>query len=242
MNSGISARKPPPARQGVEAVDRALALLAAFGATDASLGLAELARRTGMYKSTLLRLAASLMRAGMLERGADGVFRLGPELARLGGLYRRRADPPALIRPALAALVAATGETASFYVREGRVRVCLYRHNSDKPVRHHLDEGIRLPLEHGAAGRVLLAFGGARGAAYDRIRREHGCVSLGERDPEVGAAAVPVVDSGGSLRGALSVSALLARFDAKAQRRALAALAREAKALGERLPAGTAGD
>jgi DNA-binding IclR family transcriptional regulator len=229
-------RNPPAARTGVDAVDRALALLAAFGEDDDALALAELARRSGMYKSTVLRLIASLARARMIERGADGAYRLGAEIARLGALYRRRADPPALIRPALAALVEATGETASFYVRDGRMRVCLYRHNSPKPVRHHLEEGVRLPLERGAAGRILLAFGGTLGSVYDRIRRVRAYVSLGERDPEVGAAAVPVFDASGRLRGALSVSALLTRFDRKAQRCSLAALAREANELAVRLP------
>jgi len=49
---------------------------------------------------------------------------------------------------------------------------------------------------------------------------------------------VPVFDGGGALRGALAVSALLTRFDGKAQRRSLAALKRQAKGLALRLPSG----
>ena len=42
---------------GVAAVDRALAILDAFTDQDQKLSLAELAKRTGLYKSTAIRLA-----------------------------------------------------------------------------------------------------------------------------------------------------------------------------------------
>ena len=45
---------------GAAAVDRALSLLAAFRSGDAALSLAELDTRTRLYKSTALRLLASL--------------------------------------------------------------------------------------------------------------------------------------------------------------------------------------
>ena len=53
---------------------------------------------------------------------------------------------------------------------------------------------------------------------------------------EFGAAAMPVRDTAGHVRGALSVSALLSRFDAEAQERALAALSESAERLASHLP------
>jgi DNA-binding IclR family transcriptional regulator len=200
----------------VEAVERALTLLEAFREGEEALSLAALADKTGFYKSTILRLAASLERFGYLARTASGLYRLGPSLWRLGSLYRRSFDLGEHVRPELRRLVEATMETASFYVREGSERICLYRINSPRPVRHHLDEGARLPLERGAAGRVLLASDGGAGEPYETIRRAGQYVSLGERDPEIGAASVPVRDTVGHVRGALSVSALLSRFDTEA--------------------------
>ena len=113
----------PEGDSGVAAVDRALSILAAFRNGDDALSLAELARRTGLYKSTALRLLASLARSGMVERTEQGTWRLGAECARLGSLYGARFDLARIVRPALAALVEATGETASFYVRDGRSRI-----------------------------------------------------------------------------------------------------------------------
>ena len=220
----------------VEAVERALTILEAFREGEEALPLAALAEKTGIDIIKVDRIRASLERFGYLVREPGGMFRLGPSLWRLGSLYRRSFDLGEHVRPELRQLVEATTETASFYVREGNERVCLYRLNSPRPVRHHLDEGVRLPLERGAAGRVLLAFDGGRGEPYASIRSAGHYVSLGERDPEIAAASVPVLDAAGQIRGALSVSALLSRFDEQAQARALTALHESAERLASHLP------
>ena len=68
---------------GAIAVDRALSLLSAFQGTDKSgLSLAELAERTQLYKSTALRLMASLLHAGLLHQREDGRYTLGSGVAR----------------------------------------------------------------------------------------------------------------------------------------------------------------
>lgn len=216
------------AHDRVEAVERALSILEAFGETRASLDLAELAEETGLYKSTILGLSASLQRYGYLTRGGDGQFRLGPSLWRLGASYRRNFDLGEFVRPVLRELVAGTEETPSFSVRDGGERVCLYRLNSPNPIRHHLDEGVRLPLDRGAAGRVLRAY--TVGLEADRALIGDGyAVSVGERSPDVAAVAVPVFRSDCSLRGALAVSGLATRFDEPARRRALSMLRRAAR-------------
>ena len=224
-------------KDGVDAVTRALAILKAFEPERAEMTLTEIAERTDLYKSTVLRLAASLEAGGFLVRGNDRLFRPGPELWRLGSLYRRSLDMGELIRPTLRRLVEATSETASFYIRDGDDRICLYRVNSPRAVRHHLDEGQRLPLDRGAAGHILGAYANATWPNKKKIRGQGYYVSLGERDPEVAAAAVPVIDNQGKLRGALSVSAIRSRFDAQAQKVAIKALQAEAEVLAGLLPA-----
>lgn len=224
-------------KTGVDAVGRALAILKAFGAERTAMTLTEIADATDLYKSTVLRLAASLEADGFLVRGPDRLFRPGPELWRLGALYQRGLDLGEVIRPALRRLVEATGETASFYVADGDERICLYRVNSPRSVRHHLEEGQRLPIDRGAAGRVLTAYRESSDPAGKKIRDRGFYVSIGERDPEVAAAAVPLVDVHGKVRGALSLSAIRTRFDADARKTAVDALKSEAKALVGLLPA-----
>lgn len=212
--------------QGVEAVERALRLLDCFGEDRDALTLKQLADATGLYKSTILRLAASLERFGYLRRLADGRYQLGATLWRLGALYRKRFDVGQHVRPILDRLSAETGESASFYVRDGAVRVCLFRRNSSQAIRHHLDEGAQLPLERGAAGRLILAYTGAEGSEAAALRAAGHAVSVGERDPDTASVSVPVV-AGGQFAGALTVSGLRTRFDAAARQRAVA-LARAA--------------
>ncbi|MGO2393107.1 MAG: helix-turn-helix domain-containing protein, partial [Halomonas sp.] len=72
----------------VEAVERALTILEAFTDQERSLSLVTLAERTGLYKSTILRLIGSLERFGYIVREGDGTYALGPSLWRLGNLFR----------------------------------------------------------------------------------------------------------------------------------------------------------
>ncbi len=228
-----------PEAPRVEAVERALSLLEAFADGRARLTLSEVAARTGMYPSTVLRLAASLARFGYLRRDADGGFRLGPTPLRLGLLYRGAFDLADLVRPALAGLVARTGETAAFYVREGDHRICLFRHHSDRPIRHHVEEGARMPLDRGASARVLTAFGGGDGPLDEAVRGRGFHLSLGERDPEAAAVAAPVFGPDG-LAGALGVAGPCGRFGAESRDRLAAAVTEAAaelsRALGDRVP------
>ncbi|WP_370954315.1 IclR family transcriptional regulator C-terminal domain-containing protein [Bosea sp. RCC_152_1] len=62
-------------------------------------------------------------------------------------------------------------------------------------------------------------------------------ISRGERDPEVAAVSAPVIDSTGHLRGALSLSTLMSRFDAAAERKLTDAIVPAAMHLVARLPA-----
>jgi DNA-binding IclR family transcriptional regulator len=221
--------------QRVEAVERALSLLECFREDRQTLSLAEMAEISGMYKSTILRLAASLERFGYLVRREDGVFRLGPAVQRLGAIYRLGFNLERLIRPELLRLVQLTGETASFYVRDGDARVCLYRENSTRAARHHLDEGALLTLATGASGHVLRAFGKNPDPAEAAVREAGYALSLGERDPDLAAIAMPVVDRKGTLYGALSVSGIITRFTEERRIPMLEALGESVARLKQRL-------
>lgn len=217
--------------KGVAAVDRALTVLNAFREDEDSLSLSDLAVRTKMYKSTILRLCGSLERYGYLWRVGDGRFRLGPTPMRLGSLYQRSFRLADRVVPVLHRLATDSGESASFYVRQGTIRVCLHRVDSPAPIRDHVREGDHLPLDRGAAGRVLLAFGGAMGAPFAAARRDLIAASFGERNPETAAVACPVFRMEQELVGVLSLSGPLYRFRPEAVRRMSAALLRAAAAL-----------
>ncbi|MDJ0683860.1 MAG: IclR family transcriptional regulator [Alphaproteobacteria bacterium] len=216
-------------------MERALMLLDALSGDEGTMSLADLSRKTGFYKSTILRLSGSLERFGYLTRQADGRFRLGPALWRMGSLYGRDFDLGEHVRPMLRRLRDTVGETASFYIRDGDVRVCLYSLNSKRAIRHHLEEGMLMPLERGAAGRLLLAYSDDDRADSRKIRAAGYAISLGERDPDIAAVAVPVRRANGQIQGALSLSGLITHFDSDLQKRAIKELSIAATELGQRL-------
>jgi DNA-binding IclR family transcriptional regulator len=111
-------------------------------------------------------------------------------------------------------------------------RLCLYRENSTNSMRHHLEEGVRLSLRHGAAGHVLAAGILDCAEARDRLRPDGGCVSVGERNPLVVALAVPVPGPEGRPIGALSLSGPKARIDPADHERLIGMLLGTATALG----------
>ena len=208
----------------VDALERALDILETFNDDKNALTLKELAEETGLYKSRILRLTASFIDRGYMRRDTDGRYYLGPTLWRLGSVYRRGFDLGDHIRPILSHIVAEINESAAFYVRDGDMRVCLFRHESTHAIRHHVDEGQRLPLNKGVAGRVLLAFEGELGEPYEQIRKDQYMNALGERDRDTASIAVPVFGNNDMLLGALSIAGLNSRFSEPERKHAVEVL------------------
>src|SRR4051812_39214086 len=75
--------------KGVATLDRALTILGAFTEESPSLSLAEISRRTGLYKSTLLRLISTFVHFGLMEQGEDGTYHVGAVSMRLANMYQR---------------------------------------------------------------------------------------------------------------------------------------------------------
>ncbi|HZV91933.1 MAG TPA: helix-turn-helix domain-containing protein, partial [Caldimonas sp.] len=186
---------------GVAAVGRALAVIKAFRAGDGSLTLNELAHRTGLYKSTILRLVVTLAREHCIVRLDDGTYQLGSMLLHWGGIYQSALRMDDHVPMVLRRLAQETGEGASFFTREGELRVCLFRVDSPRSIRDHIHVGDLLPLDKGAAGRVLASFDSAL-VPRESFPRQVLIATVGEREPDIAAIAAPVFGPHGSLRGA----------------------------------------
>ena len=230
--------RPVEASRHVAAVAAALTILSCFHG-DEDLSLAEIHRRTGITKSRILRLAGTLQQHGFLwtEPARNG-YRLGPALLRLGqGLGRRFHDIAEVLAPLLRKLARDSGDTALYSVMQAGGRVCVASEEPDRAVRFTVPTGSVRPLHAGASGRVLLAFGpdevrreflrvaslpaltGRTPTDPARLEREIAgarrrgfAVSQGEAQPDSFAVAVPVMDDGGALLGALSIAGPVSRY------------------------------
>ena len=204
---------------GAAAVDRAISLLGAFQPGDRALTLAMLAERTRLYKSTVLRLLASLEHGRLVQKLEDGRYALGAEIARLHSLYAASFSLEHVVLPVLQALVAATGESAAYHVPQGNARLCLYRVDSPHPIRDHIRAGDLLPAGRGSGGRVLAAFSGAPESAdpeeralHERIRAQGYYAAVGDRLPDVAGISAPVFRGNSTLAGAVTLTMPAGRY------------------------------
>ena len=197
----------PLSVSGVPSAERALQVLTAFRRGDSDLSLAELAARTGLVKSTIMRLAVSLQRFGLLTRLPDGAYRLGAETLRLGTAYLTSFDLADHVVPMLDRLMRATGETASFYVRHGAERLCLFRAESDSPIRMHVQPGDVRLLDDSASGQI---FRQAQAGALDEMALP--VFTSGATDAHAASLAMPIMAADGALAGVLLISGPVSRL------------------------------
>jgi DNA-binding IclR family transcriptional regulator len=201
--------KPRPAVNGVASADRVLTVLTAFRTGDTALTLVELAERTDLIKSTIMRLMVSLETFGFVNRLADGRYTLASEVMRLNAVYQESLDLEKHVLPRLHRLCDETGETASFYVRHGAYRMCQYRVNSPHRLRLHLQPGDIRPMDGAASAEALRC-------SYARAAEHPGpFYSAGITDPHSASMAMPIFGAQQELMGAIVVSGPAGRLNAE---------------------------
>ena len=119
----VMAGKDPKAEEGVAAVERALSILRAFDERSPALTLAELASRTGLYKSTISRLLVSLRRCGFVERDSLGRHRIGPQAWSVGSLFAVDLTLEKILRPIME-------DSLDCHARDGRLLCATARHRA----------------------------------------------------------------------------------------------------------------
>ena len=145
--------------QSVRAVDRAISILECFTVDAPELSFTSIAAGIGLSKSTTHRLLSTLQRSGMVEFDDEkAVFRLGRAVLRLGSVAACGMDLVRQARPILAALAQVSDETALLLIPDDSQALCVYRFEGSHPGQSvALEPGRRVPLNCGAAPRVLLA-------------------------------------------------------------------------------------
>src|SRR5215212_12169385 len=110
-------KKPKPRRIRLSSVANAIRLTKAFSEHEYEMGISALATRLGLAKSTVHRLATTLVEYDILEQNREtGKYRLGLALFELGTLVRRKMDTASESRTQMSALLEMTGETVQLAV------------------------------------------------------------------------------------------------------------------------------
>lgn len=135
---------------------RAVALLRAFGPDEPVLALAELARRTGLPKATVHRIAGDLVELRLLDRAENG-YRLSGGLFELGMRASVERSLLELAMPFLQDLYERTHETVHLGVAEGQEVVYVAKIGGHRQVATPSRPGGRMPMHCTGIGKVLLA-------------------------------------------------------------------------------------
>jgi DNA-binding IclR family transcriptional regulator len=155
-----------PGTEAKSVIRKVFLVLEAFRGTVGPVGGSELARRTGLSKTTVFRIIRELVEVGALVPVGDG-YRIGLRLFELGSLHYPQEMRDAL-EPFLEDLHVATGLTVLSGVLDGSDVVFLeYYASRRRGLRPGTLVGSQVPAHCSACGKILLA--ALPSAKLDRI-------------------------------------------------------------------------
>lgn len=146
-----------PRQSGIQVIQRAAAILDALRAADAPLSLGQLARGTGLARSTVQRIVEALQDAGWVTPPTpNGGVLLGPRLTELAAAGGRPAQL-AVLHPLLERLSKELNETVDLSIRRHDRALFVDQVTADQRLRAVSAVGQAFPLYGCANGKAMLA-------------------------------------------------------------------------------------
>ncbi len=249
----------------LSSVANAMLLLKCFSEEHYELGIGALSRQLGLAKSTVHRLASTLLDAGMLDQNKEnGKYRLGLTVFELGSRARRNMNIYNEAKIYLMELREQTGESVNLAIMRDESLIYLNSLESPSAIRIRSHMGMRLAPHCSAEGKVLIAFGAeekaqriiARGLVMqtqntiidpDAFREEMRLVKsrgygTDHEESEIGvrSIAAPVFASGNDIAAAIGIAGPAQRLTKRTLMSCLPALSEAAEALSKALGASRA--
>ena len=199
------------------AIEKCLQILSIFSLDKTQFTINEICEKLHFNISTTYRILCTLEEYGYVSRLKSKDYVIGTQALYLSAIYTQ-SNHLEQIRPIVDAIRDISGETASFFVEEDSMRICLYRAHSRDEIRHNIEQGSRLELNRGASGRIILAYGKRKNdktGFYKEIRDAGYYLSIHEQNSSLFALAVPVISSSSKFVGAIVVSGPISRFNDK---------------------------
>jgi len=199
------------------AIEKCLQILSLFSLDKTQFSITEICEKLDFNVSTTYRILSTLEEYGYVSRLKSKDYVVGTQALYLSAIYTQ-SNHLEQIRPIIDAIRDISGETASFFVEEDSMRICLYRAHSRDEIRHNIEQGSRLELNRGASGRIILAYGKRKNdktGFYKEIRDAGYYLAIHEHNSSLFALAVPVISSSSKFVGAIVVSGPISRFNDK---------------------------
>lgn len=240
-DTSSSKKTPSSKRNRLSSVTTAIRLLKAFSEDEVEIGVSALALKLKVAKSTVHRLAVTLVSEGLLEQNPETErYKLGVGLFGLGTLVRRRMNVSNEARPFLFDLRKHTGETIILGIPTDIEIMHVYDLESPQALSIKSDLGVRRPAHCTAVGRAIFAFAPEETIEHvlagplarrtprtpvdpKQIRkifaevRERGyAIEDEESEPGIRVIAAPVRDSNGVVVAAVGIGGPLQRLSIEA--------------------------
>lgn len=137
---------------------RGLDILQSFSNEHAEMGVADIARRVGVGRSTAWRLVYTLEKAGFLQKvPGSKKYRLGTRVLDLGFRFLAELDIIELARAPLQQLRDETDASSHLAILDERDVVYVARFNARARVTSNVGVGTRFPAHATSSGRILLS-------------------------------------------------------------------------------------
>jgi IclR family KDG regulon transcriptional repressor len=253
-------KKPKPRRIRLSSVANAIRLTKAFSEQEYEMGISALAARLGLAKSTVHRLATTLVEYDMLEQNREtGKYRLGLAFFELGTLVRRKMDVTTEAQGEIHALADSSGETVQLAILDHMTVLYIRIRESRQAVRMSSGLGSRAPAHCTGVGKALLAFqppdmvqqvieNGLRSYTVNTItepeslRAELASIrgrgyAIDDEEIELGlrCVAAPIRDHSGHVVAAISVAAPVQRMSKKTVQATIPSVVAAAENISRRL-------
>jgi IclR family acetate operon transcriptional repressor len=155
----------PKSNGNVQSVQRALRLLALFAPHRTEMAprrttwtITNLARASGLHKSVVARLMATMAREGfVVQDPVSKAYRIGPQAFAVGNAYEPHNVLDNVARPVMEELTARCGHASYLGVLAGSYYVVVVAVESINSIRVTIELGESRNLHTGAIGKVLLA-------------------------------------------------------------------------------------
>ncbi|MCU1439129.1 MAG: hypothetical protein JWP85_126 [Rhodoglobus sp.] len=135
-----------------------ITLIEAVARAPHGISVREIARDTGIDKSTVSRIFTQLQTLDVVEQSPiTGRFEVGPRLTSLGEVLHTHNTLWGLAEPIVRELATRFDETCYFVVREGHEARFQERIDCRQAIRYVIERGSVSPLYSGAAGRSILS-------------------------------------------------------------------------------------
>ena len=216
-------------------VVKAFQVLELLVQANGQMSVTKLAARTGLQKSNVHRLLATLGALGYVHHGDSKLYEPSLRIWEMGQQVYARLSIASAARPYLRRLVEQTGESAHLAILDRSEIVYIDKVETANPVRAYTVIGGRAPAYCTASGKVLLAYepmetvravagtmrrqtpetiADLKGLTKElaRVRDQGYAINLGEFRPNVAALAAPVQLATGKVIAVVGISGPLDRL------------------------------